>query len=49
MLKEKNTLERVVLCSAVIISALFLIGMGTVGEKEPTKIPEPEDKQGEKL
>lgn len=42
MSEAKKNFNRIATCSAVIIIALFLTGMGTLGEKETSKIPEPE-------
>ncbi len=40
---RKNFIDRIVNTSAIIIIAFFIIGMGTLGEREPTKIPEPDE------
>ena len=44
MLENKSIFERIAVCLAVVLISFFLFGMGgSLGEKEPTKIPEPED------
>jgi len=36
-----NLINSIVSASVIIMIAFFNIGMGTFGEREPTKIPEP--------
>jgi hypothetical protein len=38
-----NLIKSIVSTIVIIMVAFFTIGMGTLGEKEPTKIPEPKD------
>ena len=38
-----NLINSILNASMIIMIAFFTIGMGTLGEKEPTKIPEPDD------
>jgi hypothetical protein len=40
---RKNFINRIVNISVIIMIAFFLLGMGTLGEREPTKIPEPDE------
>ena len=43
MLRRRSPIVRFLNASVILIIAFFTIGMGTFGEKEPTKIPEPTD------
>jgi len=38
-----NLINSIVSASVIIMIAFLTIGMGTLGEREPTKIPEPEN------
>ncbi len=43
MLGRKKPIDGIVNTSVILMIAFFAIGMGTFGDKEPTKIPEPDD------
>ncbi len=43
MLGRKGPVNRIVSTSVVLVITFFAVGMGALGEKEPTKIPEPDD------
>jgi len=43
MLRRKGPVDRIVSTSVVLAIAILAVGMGAFGEKEPTKIPSPDD------
>jgi hypothetical protein len=43
MLRRRKPIDGIVTTSVILMLAFFALGMGTFGEKEPSKIPEPDD------
>jgi hypothetical protein len=43
MLRRRKPIDGIVNTSVILMLAFFALGMGTFGEKEPSKIPEPDD------